>query len=58
LLTQGIELILARTFEKEEGVVRRKRKRKGNARIWGVLEKEKKFNSQIRGVTTSHHKIG
>jgi hypothetical protein len=30
--------------------VRRKRKRKGNARIWRVMEKEK-FNSQIRGVT-------
>jgi hypothetical protein len=49
-----IELILARTLEKEQGVARRKRKRKGNARIWGVLEKEKKFNSQIRGVTLAH----
>jgi hypothetical protein len=51
LLTKGIELILARTLEKEQGAARRKRKWKGNARIWGVLEKEKKFNSQIRGIT-------
>jgi hypothetical protein len=34
LLTRGLELNLARTFEKEHGIARRKRKRKGNARIW------------------------
>jgi hypothetical protein len=30
LLTQDVELILTRTFEKEPGIGRRKRKRKGN----------------------------
>jgi hypothetical protein len=34
LLTRGLELNLARIFEKEQGMARRKRKRKGNARIW------------------------
>jgi hypothetical protein len=29
-LTQGLELNLARIFEKEQGIARRKRKRKGN----------------------------
>jgi hypothetical protein len=28
-------------FGEEQGIARRKRKRKGNTRIWGVLEKEK-----------------
>jgi hypothetical protein len=50
LLTRDLELNLARIFEKEQGIARRKRKRKGNTRIWRVMEKEK-FNSQIRGVT-------
>jgi hypothetical protein len=34
LVTQGLELNLARIFEKERGIARRKRKRKGNAQIW------------------------
>jgi hypothetical protein len=50
LLTRDLKLNLARIFEKEQGIARRKRKRKGNARIWRVMEKEK-FNSQIRGIT-------
>jgi hypothetical protein len=41
LLTRDLELHLARIFEKEQGIARRKRKRRGNTRIWRVMEKEK-----------------
>jgi hypothetical protein len=37
-------------FGKDQGLARRKRKGKGNARIWRV-KKRKKFNSKIQGVT-------
>jgi hypothetical protein len=50
LLTQDVELILAITFEKKQGLARRKGKKERVTPEFGE-RKEEKFYPQIQGVT-------
>jgi hypothetical protein len=51
LLTQDVELILAITFRKEQGLARRKGKKERVTPEFGDRKEEKNSTTQIQGVT-------
>jgi hypothetical protein len=51
LVTQDVELILAITFRKDQGLARRKWKKERVTPEFGERKEEKKFYPQIQGVT-------
>jgi hypothetical protein len=53
LVTQDVELILAITFRKDQGLARRKGKKERVTPEFGE-RKEKKFYPQIQGVTLAY----